>query len=349
MLDLYASGPTLRLAQSFVPTKALRLGPVAFTYDQAVLAIALLRARDDARAGIVGQGLLYAQAHDPAGDGRVRNAYYVNPFVSTGGALHFADAGTDTGNMSWSGLALCQLYAKTRDTAYLNAAEAIGTWIYTNTRDVRGPGGYTGGLGIRWKSTEHNLDVYALFSMLARFSGSASWSANAAPALALVDSMWNARRGFYWIGTLSDGVSPNTIPIPEDVQTWSFLATGRHAYAASIDWAIANLSAANGPFSGVSFSNADRRGVWFEGTAHLAAALLLRNGSGDRQRAQRYLADLVFAQAHAPNTDSYGIDAASINGLRTGDGDAYYAALHVGATGWYVLAALASDPFVTLR
>jgi len=49
---------------------------------------------------------------------------------------------------------------------------------------------------------------------------------------------------------LDDGASPNRVPIPEDVQTWSFLATGRKGYAASIDWAIGNLSAC-GAFGGL--------------------------------------------------------------------------------------------------
>jgi hypothetical protein len=53
--------------------------------------------------------------------------------------------------------------------------------------------------------------------------------------------------------------------------------------------AYANLSASQGPFTGVSFSNADRSGVWFEGTAHMAAGLLARNASGDPAKAAAYL------------------------------------------------------------
>lgn len=347
MMDLYASGDTLRLAQSFVPTKALHLGATAFTYDQAVLLAALLArgSSDDlARANVLGNSLVYAQAHDPIGDGRVRNAYWAHPFVSHAGKLTLAGSSTDTGNMAWTGLALTQLYSATHAPAFLTAATAIANWILKNTADSRGPGGYTGGTSIRWKSTEHNIDVYALFTMLASLTGSTTWSTNAASALSLVDAMWNANEGFYWIGTLNDGTTPNRIPIPEDVQTWSFLATERTQYAASIDWAAEHLAARDGAFAGVSFSNADKSGVWFEGTAHLTAALLARGAHGDRRKAASYLGDLAYAQRQAPNTDGHGIDAASKNGLRTGDGGSYYASLHVGATAWYALAALASNP-----
>lgn len=351
MMDLYGRGEALRLAQSFVPTKALHLGATAFTYDQAVLVAAFLardKSDDIARARVLGNSLVYAQSHDPAGDGRIRNAYWVRPFI-THGKVTFAGAGTDTGNMAWTGIALAQLYGKTHDAAYLTAATAVANWIVKNTADSRGPGGYTGGIGVRWKSTEHNIDVYALFTMLASLTRESSWNVRAAPALSLVDAMWNARSGFYWIGTLDDGATPNRIPIPEDVQTWSFLATERTAYEASIDWASEHLAASDGAFRGVSFSNADRSGVWFEGTAHLAAALQARAAKGDGRRAAAYLGKLAYAQLHAPNADGDGIDAASKNGLRTGDGDSYYASLHVGATAWYALAALASNPLRLLQ
>ena len=85
--------------------------------------------------------------------------------------------------------------------------------------------------------------------------------------------MWSASSGFFWTGTTADGVTINRSFVPEDCQSWSYLALQETAHAGSLDWAYANLSATDGPFSGVAFSNADRSGVWFEGTAHMAAAL----------------------------------------------------------------------------
>jgi hypothetical protein len=355
MMDLYYGGSTLRLVQSFVPTPALNLGDLTFTYDNAVMICALLArgdVRDLARARVLGDSLVYAQAHDPFGDGRIRSAYYVHPFIRSNGVPNFESGdGFDVGNTAWTGLALMKLFFATKDTAYLMPAQALGNWIYNNAWDTHGAGGYTGGLNvngtrIRWKSTEHNIDTFAFFTMLATATNDDTWTQRAAPALAFVDTMWNAAKEFYWIGSLDDGVSANTIPIPEDVQSWSFLGTQRSAYAASIDWAYANLSASDNGLRGVSFSNADRSGVWFEGTAHMAAALKLRNGPGDAVKAAAYLRDLARAEQFAPHTDGYGIDAASKNGLRTGDGDSYFAALHVGATAWYAIAEYNGNPFV---
>lgn len=354
MMDRYAQGSALRLMQSFVPTAALDLGDLAFTYDNAVAIVALLARADadaTARARILGDSLVYAQQHDPAADGRIRTAYYVHPFVKSDGVPNFESGGAfDVGNTAWTGLALMQLNARTASPAYLQSALRLGNWIDVNARDTRGAGGYTGGLTasgqrIAWKSTEHNIDTYAFFTMLAQATGDALWQTRAGSALSFIDSMWHADGGFYWIGSLDDGVTANTDPIPEDVQAWSYLATQRAAYAGSIDWAYRRLAAHDGRFAGVSFSNADRSGVWFEGTGHMAAALALRAAPGDAGRLDGFLADLEIAQRSAPNADGFGIDAASKNGLKTGDGDAYFAALHVGATGWYCIARSGANPF----
>jgi hypothetical protein len=104
-----------------------------------------------------------------------------------------------------------------------------------------------------------------------------------------------------------------------------------------------------GGFSGVSFCSGDRSGVWFEGTAHLADALELRDASGDAARAKEYVADVAYAQVSGPNADGLGIVAASKNGLSDCDGDKYYASLHVGATAWYVLAVGNGNPFRLIK
>jgi hypothetical protein len=95
----------------------------------------------------------------------------------------------------------------------------------------------------------------------------------------------------------------------------------------------------------VSFCAGDRSGVWFEGTAHLAAALLARGRPGDARRARGYLADIAAAQGHGPNSDGLGIIAASKDQLSDCDGGFYDASLHTGATAWYVLAAARANPF----
>jgi hypothetical protein len=351
MMDKYATGPTARLVQSFDggPLKGLT---DAFVYDDALFVDAMLaqgNSGDLARAKVVGNAFLYVQAHDKAADGRLRGSYAPKPLKKPGDVI-VDDNATDDGNMAWVGQALVRLYAKTSDSTYLNGALRIARWLQANTYDMRGAGGYTGGYTaygakIEWKSTEHNTDIYAFFTILAIESGESEWTVRAAWAKQFVASMWDARAGRFFVGTLNDGATPNKSFKPEDVNSWSYLAFQNSAWAAAPSWDVTNLAVSKDGFSGVSFCSGDRSGVWFEGTAHLAEALELRDGAGDRSQAQKYIGDLAYAQANGPNADGLGIIAASKNGLRDCDGDKYFASLHVGATAWYVLAVSQSNPF----
>jgi hypothetical protein len=355
-MDIYGSGTTLRLPQSFTGGYLGAQNFVSsFSYDDALVIMALLeRGNDDdiARAETLGNTLLYAQAHDPLGDGRLRASYQPNPFITADGTPYIGSPATYTGNMAWAGLAFVHLYADTGNTSYLNGALTLANWIQTNAYDgTHGTPGYTGGRDannnpLTYKATEHNIDVGAFFTLLAKVSGDSTWSTRAQTAFGFVHSMWDPATSKFWTGTQTDGMTTNYYPVPEDVQTWSYLATDDATYAASIDWARTNLAATDGGFTGVSFSNADTSKVWFEGTAHALAALYARHTSTDMANAATLLASLQSAQASAPNTDGNGIVAASSDGLTTGFGDTYYASLHTGATAWYILAAEQADPFV---
>jgi hypothetical protein len=350
MMDSYATGTSLRLARSYVPTPALDLGDVGFLYDNALAIVALLgrgRSDDLARATVLGDSILYAQKHDPAQDGRLRDSYHTNPFVRSDGTASVAGSGSAVGNMAWAGIALLQLYQRTHTRGYLDAAGALGTWIDANAGDNRGAGGFTGGvdatgLKLQWKSAEHNIDCFTLFRGLARLTiGSSTWGARSQQALALVQSMWDPTERHFWTGTVDDGITINRGVIPEDVQSWSFLATLNPTYVPALLWAEQHLAASPGNFYGVSFSTADLNGVWLEGTGHLAAAL---KASGKRVTAQRYLQAIEYAQKNAQHADGMGIVASSRDGLQTGFGWQYFSSLHTGATAWYSLAKLGINP-----
>lgn len=353
MMDRYAAGSVPRLVQSFTGGV---LGRQHFTdsetYDDAVIIDAYLATGTPAgrsRAEVIGNGLLYVQANDPLHDGRVRAAYAPLP-LSSPGDVKATDPAAFAGDMAWAGQALVHLYAATGRKAYLRGAEAIGNWVQSHCHDTRGPGGYTGGetangQKIEWKSTEHNIDLYALFSLLARETGDPAWSARAAWARRFIAAMWDAQPGLFDAGTSSNGAISNEIELPEDVNSWSYLALRDPAYAASVGWDVRSLAVSAGGFSGVSFCPGDRTGVWFEGTAHLADALEFRGNPGDGKRAARYLAGISYAQRHGPDGDGLGIIAASKNGLSDCAGGSYYASLHTGATAWYILAAKKVDPF----
>jgi hypothetical protein len=315
MMDAYAQGSTLRLVQSYSDQQGLE--STAFTYDNAVIIDAyLVRSESDdvTRAEVLGNGLLYAQETNNYNDGRLFQAYFVNTPDAHGAYIQPAGApfyfyGSSTGDMAWAGMALCHLYYKTKNSSYLNGATRLGNWIYTNAYSTVGAGGYTGGVDagnnkITYKSTEHNIDTYAFFKALAKLTGNSAWNTNAQWAANFVASMWNSSGGFFWTGTGNDGVTTNTSNIPEDVQTWSYLAFLNNAYAASLQWVTTNLMTIDNPqtinskltgntrilgetYASLSLRELtpsesydqppDPNAVWLEGTAHTVAALLARS------------------------------------------------------------------------
>ena len=292
MMDLRTSGPAGRLVQSYTGGLLGQRGDItASTYDNALLIDAYLAegtAGGVARAKTIGSALVYLQAHDRARDGRLRNGYAPVP-LDAANDIQVTDPASSTGTLAWAGQALVQLYAATRIRAYLRGAIALGDWIQSRCSDGRGAGGYAGGdtaagATIPWKSTEHNIDVYAFFRLLARETGNPAWSQRAAWARRFVASMWDPGQGRFYLGTTDDGVTPNDTAQVEDVNSWSYLALQDPAYAASVGWDVANLGVSAAGYRGVSYCTGDRTGVWFEGTAHVADALRLRISPGTPPR-----------------------------------------------------------------
>ncbi|MCG6499768.1 hypothetical protein [Kitasatospora sp. A2-31] len=364
-MDHYGSPADLRVPRSYTGghfAPGGEFGPegyqASFTYDNALVITALLMQGSSSgvsHAMELGDSLLYAQAHDIVPDGRIRASYEPQPFVTATGTPYGGGFSVYTGNMAWAGMALTRLHHVTGEQRYLDGALRIANWIQANAADTRGAGGYTGGLRnsdgtgaemtpIQWKATEHNIDTGAFFAMLAAATGDQVWKTRSDNAFAFVAGM-QADDGRLWTGTGLDGVTQNRDTVPEDVQTWSYLATLSPAYARSVDWAAGNLAVTDGPFTGVSFGRTDTSKVWFEGTAHLLAAYYARGAAGDDAKAATLLDTLKLAQTQAPNGDGRGIVAASSDGLTTGEGDTYYASLHTGATAWFVIAALGRNPF----
>jgi len=406
MMDAYASGDTVRLTQSYADQSGLE--STAFTYDNAVSIHAYLLngSRDSlARAEILGQGLIYSQATNfPFNDGRFAQAYFVNAASPSGAfitpaAFPFFFYTSAVGDQSWAGMALAQLFRRTRNSSYLTAALNVANWIVTNTFNTLGPGGYSFGTNINQfnqsvpstngKSTEHNIDTYAFFTMLDKLThhGAAnngtSWKDLAAHALSFVTDMYNAAGGYFFTGTLGDQITVNPTPIPEDCQTWSYLALLDHRFKHTIDWAIANLQAtdtaasphtslaANESFTGMVFDTAslaptipgsDPNAVWLEGTSHTIAALIARSIAGadsphdrvqDLQNAVKFVDTCEAAQAQLGAGQTVNGAAiplgqglvASTSQMDTGFGFTYGPSKHIGATGWYLIAARGGNPF----
>lgn len=407
IMDAYAGGSTIRLTQSYSDQA---LGATAFTYDNAVSIHAYLVHGDEEdlrRAQILGDGLIYAQAHNfPFNDGRFAQAYFVNVPASDGSGAYITPAAfpfyfytSAVGDQAWAGMALAQLYRRTGEDRYLQAALSVANWIVANTYNTLGPGGYSFGTNINQynqsvpspngKSTEHNIDTYAFFSMLKELTHNAKagngthWSQLAQHALDFVLAMYNTTGGYFYTGTLGDQITINTYPIPEDVQTWSYLALLQNRFRTTIDWAISHLQTidtAASPNSSLTgdqritgmvfdtaslqptISGADPNAVWLEGTAHTIAALVARVTEGsdtpfqayeDLRTALRFLRNSQLAQTELGAGQTVngvviplgeGL-VASTSVMDTGFGYTYGPSLHIGATGWYLIAALGGNPF----
>ena len=296
-MDAYQQGPALRLIQTF--SDEAKLGSTAFVADSATAIVAYLRRgrRDDiARARLLGDSLLYAQANDPVyNDSRVRDAYWVGPFdipgaksdsffVRDDGKVNlvgppFSFIATATAAAAWAGIGLGWLFRRTRNRKYLDGAIKAGQWIVDNAHDDVGPGGFSFGVDgnnqrvVNIKSGEHNALAYALFAnILAPLTRDSVWDDQGEHALKFIEYLWNEDGGFFYVGSDRAGVV-NTSNIAENVESFPYLALRDSRYAASLDWSKTNLACTDTPQSpnasfsgnlrihGVSFASQSRHPV----------------------------------------------------------------------------------------
>jgi hypothetical protein len=214
-------------------------------------------------------------------------------------------------------------------------------------------------------------------------SNGSSWASLAQHALSFVLAMYNSTDGYFFTGTLGDQITINTYPIPEDCQTWSYMAMLNNNYKHTIDWALTNLqttdtaSAPNSSLTGdqkitgLAFDTAsfapilpgcDPNAVWLEGTSHTVAALVARAAAG-RDSLPTLIKDLTTAIGFAGQIQTAQSELGSgqtVNGVTipvgnglvastsvmdTGFYYTYGPSLHIGATGWYLIAAQGGNPF----
>ena len=345
----------------------------AFVYDNAVALIAMVSAGDLSRARSIADALVYAVDHDRYyTDGRLRNAYQAGDlklppgwvpngraatvrmpgWYDAAGSHWYEDkynVSTTTGNVAWAMLALLRYYDRAGGAAYLTAAKRLGNWVEANTRDERGPGGYTGGYEgwepspdkVYWKSTEHALDLMAAFTRLHEITANPVWAERSGHARDFVLAMWDAPGGKFLTGTTDDGVTRVQTPIPLDAQAWTVLALAdAPPYYGGLDFAETHHRVGNG----YDF-NEDRDGIWWEGTAQMATAY---RKSGNQVRRDGALAALEAAQQ--PSGAMPASDRIISTGFYfpTGDPWLYFPRAHVGATSWFVLAETGANPFAPI-
>jgi len=315
-------------------------------------------------------------------DGSPQPYGFVLPDGGANIGYQFGFLGTAVGDMAWPGIALAQLYTATGGERYLRGALRIAEWIVDNAYSELPLGGYQFGVNganekvAAW-STEHNIDVLGFFGLLRRATGERRWRELAEHAAGFVDKMSHPDGAWFWTGS-NDGTTINTDPVPLDPQTWGWLVLRDERASAAIDWADRELrttDSADQPTSqlpdgfaveGVTFSTdsltstaqyngvqVHPQGVWLEGTGQLVSAWRDRRGTGDHRRAEHQLVEMRAVQATLGQGQhmggevlpaSSGLVAAS-SLIDSGFGFGYFQVQHVGATSWYVMGALGTNPY----
>lgn len=337
----------------------------AFTYDNALAAIALVACGRAGKARRIGDALLSAVDSDRAGpQGRLRTTYRAGPqqefpippngWWNQKAQRWEEDAyqvGTATGNVAWAGLALLTLADALNEPKYRAGAAKLGAWVLAHTRDARGPGGFTGGVhgdgagtqALTWKSVEHNTDLVALFGWLERAGvPGGDWAAGKAAALSFLNALWREDGGYFPTGTLPDGVTVNDGNSGLDALLWPLLLP-----ESPRDWrqALNRADQVHGVAGGYDF-NGDRDGVWVEGTAQAALSWA---SVEDRERAEKLLSGLIgdiSPGGYLWATRGDKVSTGFAIGPDSKNADFfYYRQPHLGATSWALLAAKGWNPF----
>ena len=337
----------------------------AIVYDVATMLTAMAKLTPDRREPFIRQAadaFVFAIENDPAGDGRIRDAYFSSDIRApepNRDRPSILNGETHVGNAAWAVMALCNAYRATKDARYLSAAEDLSNWINSHMRAEDELGGYYGGLlfppeapsfddanlkRVGWRSVEHNTDLVVAFQSLANLTLDAVWRERAEHARRFVEapSLHNCEGGFWHLGTTT-ATDINFAPLAEDTATWPWLAGIRPCGEAPLSWTLSELRTVTNGFDGIRFSDAGE-GVVSESTAHLALALRLAGMDASAAQLIKALEDI---RAEAPNADGLGLVAtpAPENGIASGMGERHYAALNLAATAWAIFAQMETNPF----
>ncbi len=260
--------------------------------------------------------------------------------------------GTNVGNSSFVALALLQYYKEYGGEEYLQLAETAMDWVLDNcTEETPGfTAGYDGwpeaedGMQLwTYKSTEHNIDAYAVLKQLYTLTGEERYGTGAENALNFIISMYDEEGGYFYTGTLEDGFTPNKDNLVLDTQVWTLLSLGMDAfepYLAALDTAV-NMQTAEG---GYPFHAANSNGGWWpEGTAFTALALRAAGRDAEARAALDALAGIQRLSGSFPAATvaqlSTGFD------LFTGDPWTYRDIPHIAPAAWYVMAVNGFNPY----
>ena len=352
----------------------------AYLYDNALTAVVLSSAGAKEQAEMIADAIVFAQEHDRTyRDGRLRNAYIAGDPRSDSGRSIAAGkvtvrlpgfwqngewqedsytVSTSTGNMAWTILALCAVSGKAsseKKSGYLAAAMKAADFVLTLESDHK-RGGFTAGYEgwdraqtkIPYASTEHNIDLYAAFSVLSEaVSGINAEKAEdyrkaAEAAKSFVLSMYDEKLGCFYTGTTDDGETVSDRVIPLDTGSLSVLVFGEDLEDPYKTLSFAENRMAVG--GGFDFSDGDLDGIWNEGTAQMAVCY------HKLENTEKYDAVMTYLKTQTARDGS--MPAADRDGVSTGfviDGTdtlwEFNNVQSISATAWLALAQLGQSPF----
>ena len=367
---------TPRLLRSYETNPAvnpddLYIQNAAFSYDNALAALAFISEGQQVEAERILDAFVYVVVNDRYQPDRVRNAYAygeITPFPGwqSGARLpgwydletkeYYEDqyqVGTNVGNTSYVAMALLQYFKRYGGDQYLTTATTIMDWVLENCSDetpgfTAGYDGWPEGDGnnyyaYTYKSTEHNIDAYAVFKELYLITSQDRYKKAAESALKFIQSMYDSNEGYFYTGTGDDGVTPSRENVVLDAQVWTLLSLGSEQFepfSEALETALMMRTEAGGyPFHAANVNG----GWWPEGTSFTALAL---RESGKNQDAWSALEALASVQL-----DSGAFPAATVSHLSTGfdlfTGDpwTYGENPHIAPTAWFVMAVNGFNPY----
>ena len=348
-------------------TSSLQLYNSAYTYDNALAAMAFISEGRKADAQEILDAFVYVVEHDRYQPGRIRKAYaadtvyYYNggdsvklPGWWDNGANQWDEdqtqVGSNVGDTSYAALALLQYDRAYNTDKYLPTAKKLMDWVINECSDSRA--GFTagcegwpengGGIKLSYKVVEHNIDAYCAFGRLYGVTGEEKYKSAADSALSFIKSMYNSEKGYFFTGTLDDGVTVNNGVVPLDAQVWNAMALKEsfEPYAASLD-TVSSMKTAEGAYP---FCRENKNGgFWCEGSAFTALMYKERGEYGEYSDTMDALCGVQLENGLFP--------AATVDNLSTGiylsDGSPwdYSRDPHIAPAAWFVMAVNGFDPY----
>lgn len=326
-------------------TEQQELESAAFSYDNAVAAMAFISNGNKTDAKMILDAFLTGIKNDRYMSDRVRNAYRAGDASNLPGwwsGRWYEDAyqvGTNPGNSSFVALALLQYDRRWGESDYVETACTVMDWVIDNCSDTSA--GFTAGYD-GWpenssvtvyttKSTEHNIDAYAAFTRLYELTGKEKYKNAAASAKEFVLSMYSEAEGRFYLGTKADGKTPVTDNTVLDAQSWAALSLGD---SRALSCALSMKTGEGGyPFSKSSANN----GFWPEGTAFTALALRVSENDSEAVSALSAMAKVQLT--------SGSFNSSTVSVLDTGLGWSYFDVPHIAPASWYILAVNGFNPY----